>query len=85
MLGTLEVQTLGSLFFKPLDKIERKILLTEKENIGLQVALCNDLHTLEHARGRVAISSSNRLQKAHFNREIMGPFLENIYLLSSCG
>lgn len=47
MLDTLEVQTSGSLFLKPYGKNEmREILLTVKENLGLQIALDDDRHTL---------------------------------------
>ena len=53
MLDTLEVQTSGSLFLNPYSKNEmREILLTVKENIGLQIALGDDRHTLEHAQGK---------------------------------
>lgn len=53
MFDTVEVQTSGSLFLKPYGKNEmREILLTVKENIGLQIALGDDRHTLEHAQGK---------------------------------
>lgn len=53
MFDTVEVQTSGSLFLKPYGKNEmREILLTLKENIGLQIALGDDRNTLEHAQGK---------------------------------
>lgn len=63
----------------------KEILLTGKKNMGLQIALGDDLHTLEHAQGGtwlyLPLIDSKRLILR--KKEIMGHFREHLFTLEN--